>query len=206
MIYLFDLDGTLIDSQKGIVEGLKITFEEMGIKKEKYGDLLKYVGPTFHESFKKLGMNEREIEEATEIFRDFYLKKAINECNLFEGIEDLIIETSKKHKIAVATSKPEAHAKMILKRLKIDGYFETIKGSTTEKNTKAMVIREALQILKTKEAIMIGDRFSDIVGAKENGLKSIGVLYGYGSKEELEKFGADEIVERVKDLKERLLK
>ncbi len=206
MIYLFDLDGTLIDSQEGIVEGLKITFEKMGIKKEKYGDLLQYVGPTFHESFGKLGMNEKEMDEATEIFREFYLKKAINECNLFEGIEDLIIETSKKHKIAVATSKPEAHAKIILKRLKIDGYFTIIKGSTSENNTKAIVIKEALEILNTKEAIMIGDRFSDIVGAKKNGLKTIGVLYGYGSKEELEKFGADEIVESVKDLKERLLK
>ncbi len=206
MVYLFDLDGTLIDSQEGIVEGLKITFEKMGIKKEKYGDLLQYVGPTFHESFGKLGMNEKEMDEATEIFREFYLKKAINECNLFEGIEDLIIETSKKHKIAVATSKPEAHAKIILKRLKIDGYFTIIKGSTSENNTKAIVIKEALEILNTKEAIMIGDRFSDIVGAKKNGLKTIGVLYGYGSKEELEKFGADEIVESVKDLKERLLK
>jgi phosphoglycolate phosphatase len=112
--------------------------------------------------------------------------------------------------LIVATSKPEYFAKIIIKHFKLDDYFNLVVGSNMDgtrvnKNEIIQHVIESLEIKHTNNSIMIGDRKFDILGAKHHQMKSIGVLFGFGSKEELENAGADHIVDTVQDLTNLLL-
>ena len=109
----------------------------------------------------------------------------------------------------MATSKPEEFAKRILEHFQLEEYFEFVGGALMDGRTnKAEVIAYVLSEIKAEkeQTIMVGDREHDILGAKKNGIESIGVLYGYGDKNELQDAGADLIVEDVTQLREILCK
>ena len=133
------------------------------------------------------------------------------ENEVYEGIPELLRKLKENGvKLAVATSKPEKYAKIILEKLKIADYFELIAGSTFDESRikKDQVIAYALSVLKTKnpdEVIMVGDRMFDILGGHMCKVRAIGVLYGYGSREELVSVGADYIAQRVEDIKAVIL-
>ncbi len=203
---LFDLDGTLTDPGMGITNSVAHALKKYGIEVEDKRELYKFIGPPLHESFMKYyGFSEKEAETAIVYYREYFRDTGIFENEVYNGIENLLKEIKASgRKIILATSKPEEFAKRILVHFGLDKYFDFAAGATmdTSRSKKGDVIAYALKECgcSSKNAVMVGDRMHDILGAKENGLASIGVLFGYGSREELENAGADYIAETVDDI------
>ena len=209
-IVLFDLDGTLTDPMTGITKSVQYALKKFGIIEADLWNLTKFIGPPLTESFMNFyGFSEEEGKQAVEYYREYYSPTGIFENKVYDGLESML-QTLKDEKrtLAVATSKPEAFANRILEYFHLDSYFDFIGGALMNGRTdKAEVIAYVLGELEAekKEAVMVGDREHDIKGAKKNGLCSIGVLYGYGTKAELQKAGADYLVSDMQELEQLLL-
>lgn len=204
---LFDLDGTLTDPMMGITKSVKYALEKFNINVDTLEELCKFIGPPLKDSFMDFyNFSEEEAEKGIKFYRERYSTKGVYENIVYDGIEDLLKKLKDNNKVLiVATSKPEVFAKQILEHFKLDKYFDYICGSNLDgtRSKKAEVIEYALNIAgvtEKDEAIMIGDRKHDIIGAKSINIESIGVLYGYGNFEELEKSGADYIVKNIEKL------
>ena len=194
-IILFDLDGTLTDSAEGIVNSVIYALKRKGIPYASKRELRRFVGPPLQASFRDYcGFSEEEAKDAVRIFREYFTEKGIYENAVYEGVPEMLSALSEAgFTLAVATSKPEAFAGQILARFDLAKYFSVIAGASMDGTDKPTVIRLALSRLHTEPSsrvLMVGDREHDIFGAKEVGISSLGVLYGYGSKEELEEAGA----------------
>jgi len=209
---LFDLDGTITNPKLGITNAVIYALAKYGITDQSNDDLLKFIGPPLKDSFiNYFGFTKEEAVTAIEYFREYYRDKGLYENILYDGIGALL-KTLKDNGyiLAIATSKPTPFAKTILQYFELDGYFEFIGGSKLDntRTAKSEVIEHVLENLNIQDiskVIMIGDREHDIHGAKSHNMKSIGVLYGFGSREEFEQSGADIIVESVADLEQVLL-
>ncbi|MNM68756.1 5'-nucleotidase [compost metagenome] len=204
---LFDLDGTITDSGVGIINSIVYALKKYGIEVEDKSQLNKFVGPPLSDSFEKYyGFSKEKAIEAVDYYREYYRDKGLFENLIYDGFEDLVKALKGNNKeLVVATSKPEIFAKQILEHFNLSKYFTYIAGSTLDgtRAKKGDVIRHALESCDIKDlsqVIMIGDREHDVIGAKQVGIKSIGVLYGYGDREELEGAGADFIAENVMDI------
>ncbi|HIX29023.1 MAG TPA: HAD hydrolase-like protein [Candidatus Blautia stercoravium] len=207
---LFDLDGTLTASGEGITKSVQYALRKMGkgALGEHLEDLEVFVGPPLLNQFMAYaGFSEEEAGEAVKHYRERYTVTGIFENRPYEGIAELLEKLQAKgYLLAVASSKPDSMVKIVLDHFHLEGYFQVIKGSdiVRPKMTKAQVIEEVLAELRLEnrreEAVMIGDRFYDVRGAKETGLSCIGVTYGYGNREELQREGALKIAETVDEL------
>lgn len=204
---LFDLDGTLIDSGPGITNSVAYSLKKYGIEVIDRTELYKFIGPPLHESYEKFyGFSKEKSMEAVEYYREYYRKKGIFENLVYEGIEDLLQKLYDAGKnLIVATSKPEVFAVQILEHFNLAGYFTYIAGANLDgtRTDKKEVISYALKACKTADlskTVMIGDREHDILGAERAGIASVGVLFGYGSYEELKTAGADYIVDNPENI------
>lgn len=212
-VILFDLDGTITESAPGICNSVAHSLTYFGIQVEDPSTLKAFVGPPLMESFQVFyGFNEDQAKKAVEYYREYYRSGGMFENSVYDGVEELL-QTLKKagKKIVLATSKPEKFAVQILEHFGLAKYFDVMAGaSMDEKRTdKAEVITYALGLAGVREksrVIMVGDREHDVIGAKKNGLECIGVLYGYGDRDELEKAGAEYIVEQPVEIEEIVLK
>ena len=204
---LFDLDGTLIDNSTGITNSVTYALNKVGIVENDRQKLLKFVGPPLPDSFQRYyGFSREEAQRLVATFQEYYREKGIRECELYDGMQTLLPALVAKGKtLMVATSKPEVFARQILRGFGVDGCFAYIGGSNMDvsRADKDEVIEYTLKSvgLSDKEnAVMVGDREHDILAAKKVGLRSVGVLYGFGSRQELEHAGADEIASTVEEL------
>lgn len=204
---LFDLDGTLTDPGIGITNSVAYALEKCGIPEKDRSQLYRFIGPPLRDSFIEFyGFSKEQAKEAVAYYRAYYEVKGIYENTLYEGIEDLLQKLSNCGKqLLVATSKPEEFTIRILKHFHIYDYFSFIGAATMNgtREQKADIIAFALEkgnITDKSMALMVGDRKYDMIGAKQNGLDALGVLFGYGSREELETAGADMLVETVADI------
>ena len=204
---LFDLDGTLSDPGIGITNSVMYALKRYGIEVSNRRELYKFIGPPLLDSFENYyGFSKEESKTAVEYYREYYRDKGIFENFIYDGFEDLLkILKGNSKTLIVATSKPEVFAKQILEHFDIAKYFTYIAGSNLDgtRVKKDEVIKYALEscnIIDLSKAIMIGDREHDIIGAKAVGINSIGVLFGYGDRSELEKAGANFIVDTVADI------
>ena len=211
-ILLFDLDGTLTDPKEGITKCVQYALKHFGIEEE-ISNLLCFIGPPLIDSFREYyGFDEENAKLAVEKYRERFKDIGIFENGVYDGIaQTLTICKDMGYKIGLATSKPEEFAIRILEKYELSQYFDEITGSTMDgsRNTKTDVIKEAfLRMGITEEVksqvLMIGDREHDIIGAKNCGIESVGVRFGYAEDGELEAAGADYIVDSVEDLKELL--
>lgn len=208
--FLLDLDGTITDPKLGITKAVAFSLKQYGIEIEHLDSLCDFIGPPLTESFQQyFGFSEEKSKEAVLKYREYYSPYGLYENQLYEGMAQLLKNiVNQGNKIILATSKPTIFAEKILKYFKIDQYFEFIAGSEMDLSRygKGEVIEYALKKMNinSENAIMIGDRKHDIIGAKKNNLASIGVLYGYGKIEEMENAHADYIVHDVYEL-ERLM-
>ena len=207
---LFDLDGTLTDPGEGITNSVMYSLQKFGIEVTNRTELYKFIGPPLVESFKDFyGFSGDKAWQAVEYYREYFADRGIFENKVYEGIAKTL-ETlrNKGYHLLIATSKPTKYAVMILEKFNLAEYFEFVSGSAMdEKNSsKADIIRYALDMNKINpdEAVMIGDRKHDIIGAKANGIHSIGVLYGYGDIDEMLAVGADDIAQTVEMILEYL--
>lgn len=204
---LFDLDGTITDSGEGITKSVQYALKAFGISVDNLNDLNKFIGPPLKDSFKKFyGFDDEKAELGLIKYREYYADRGIYENSLYDGIVEVFDKLKKNNKkIILATSKPEIYAKQILEYFKIDHYFSFVAGADFEETrvSKGDVIEYALEGAKISDlskVIMIGDREHDIIGAKENNIKAIGVLYGYGDIIELTQARAEYIAKSTHEL------
>ncbi len=213
-IVLFDLDGTLTDPGLGITNSVIYALDKFGISVEDRSELYKFIGPPLLNSFMDFyGFDEEKASQAVTYYRELYNVTGKYENEVYAGVPEMLQKLKEQGcHLLVATSKPEFLAKDILEHFSLSQYFCVIAGSDLEgvRNTKGKVIDYALKqfakqmdisIEQIKEnAIMVGDRFHDIHGAKENEIASVGVLYGYGNREELEQAGTDYVAEKPENV------
>lgn len=203
----FDLDGTLTDSGEGIINSALYALEKYNIEVNDRNELRKFIGPPLQDSFSTdYGFSEDEIDDVIKTFREYFSEKGIYENVLYEHIQEVLYELKKRgKKLVIATSKPEVFTLRVLDHFNLTQYFDYIGGATltSEKIKKVDIIRDAIEALKITDkakVVMVGDRKLDILGAAQNGIDSIGVLWGYGDLAELKKAQATYIAENVLDL------
>lgn len=209
----FDLDGTLTQSEFGILNSVAFALEKLGIKVDNKESLKKFIGPPLAASFRDFfGMDEENIEKAIGYYRECYNGGEIFNAPLYDGIEETLKTLSDNGvKMFVVTSKPAHMAKKIIEHFDISKYFEDVVGpdlkdrSYSKKELVEAAINKTTDTPDLKDYIMIGDRCFDIEGAVGNNIDSIGVLYGYGNKEEFEEAGATYIIEKPKNILEIVL-
>ena len=198
---LFDLDGTLTDPFDGITNSVLYALKKCGIAETDRKKLAAFIGPPLMESFQVFyGMSEGAARRAVACYREYYADKGIFENRVYDRIpETLAALAARGKKLYVATSKPEFFAEKILEHFRLAPYFSGVAGATMDetRTRKADVIAYALGrfSLPQAQSVMIGDRMHDVAGAKQNKLPCIGVLYGFGSREELLAAGADMLAE-----------
>lgn len=207
---LFDLDGTLTDPMQGITRSVRHALRHFGIEVTDLTALCPFIGPPLRDSFREFyGISD--VETAVKRYHEYFEPTGIFENTLYDGIPELLTDLQVRGvRIVMATSKPTVFAEQIAEHFGIRKHFTLICGSTLDgsRETKADVIRYALDelgIRDTRGCVMVGDRRFDIEGAAEAGLDSIGVLYGYGSRAEIETARPGHIAEDVAAL-HRLLK
>ena len=212
---LFDLDGTLSDPYEGISKSYQYAFSRFGITIDDPDILKKFIGPPLREAFCAYGLDPAE---AIPVYRERYGTIGLYENTLYDGIVPLLERlTAAGHTLAIASSKAEVYVKRTAEHFGITKYFAFIGGSEFDgrRSDKAEVIRYVVAALSAGDfapgitpgaasgsgdgsaIYMVGDREHDIIGAKKCGVTSVGVLYGYGSRGELEAAGADYIAEDI---------
>ena len=204
---LFDLDGTLTDPGLGITNSVMHALKKYNIMVEDRASLYKFIGPPLTDSFETYyGFSEEESERAVSYYREYFSEKGLFENTIYPDIEQVLQTLKQQGKsLILATSKPEVYAKQILEHFHLDGYFDFISGATMDKTRvkKQDIIAYAIEqcnLSELSKAIMIGDREHDIFGAKACQMASLGVLYGYGSREELTAAGADYLAQTPTDI------
>ena len=203
---LFDLDGTLTNPEIGITNCVMYALEKFGIKENDRRKLHPFIGPPLTYSFQNFyGLSEEESRQAVAFYRERFSVKGLYENEVYKGVPEMLQSLKQQGKVIIlATSKPEKFAVEILKHFDLYQYFDYIAGATLDgsRGEKADVIAYALEISNIKDksqAVMVGDRNYDILGAKEHGLDSLGVLFGFGDLEELTNAGATYIAETVEE-------
>lgn len=209
---LFDLDGTLTDSADGIINSVLHALKKVGIEEDDREKLKAFVGPPLKASFMKYyGMTAAEAEAMIPLYREYFSVQGWKENSVYEGIPEVLQKLKDAGKtLIVATSKPEVFARKIMEYFELDQYFTYIGGSSMDGkiSSKDQVIDYVLGEIgrdHMDEMIMVGDREHDVIGAKQNGLPCLGVLYGYGDRAELEQAGAAVICETVQELPQYLI-
>lgn len=213
---LFDLDGTLTDPKEGITKAVSHALNHYGIQVEDLDGLCPFIGPPLTDSFERFyGFSPEQARESVLLYREYYMDKGWKENRAFEGAKEMLgrLKAAGKH-LLVATSKPEVIARQVLEYFGMDGFFERIGGADLDgtRVRKGDVIRYVLDQagLGTDQEsigrmIMVGDREHDVLGAGELGMDCVGVLYGYGSREEFRACQAFAVVETMEELEDFLL-
>ena len=205
---LFDLDGTLTDSGLGIMNCARLALEHYNLPIPSEAEMRTFVGPPLHDSFIRFGVPAEEADNAIEIYRSRYIPIGKFENEPYEGIRE-VLEKLKAlgHTLYVATSKPESMSVEILEHFDLAKYFDIIAGASFDRSrsSKEDVITWLLsQSGDYEEKIMVGDTAFDVLGAKAHGIPTIGVAWGYGKVEDMEKAGAASIAHNMDELFEML--
>lgn len=209
---LFDLDGTLTDPGLGITNCVSYALNKFDIYPKNKEELYPYIGPPLIQSFQAFhGLNEAQAEQALLYYRERFSVKGMFENEVIDGIPALLQELKNRGVVLlVATSKPEEFTVQILEHFDLNKYFDFVAGNTLNEDrpTKEAVIAYLLEKypeICRENAVMVGDRKFDVIGAHYHGLKAVGVLYGYGDREELQNAQADFIADNVPALREILV-
>ena len=203
---LFDLDGTLSDTSEGVTKGVQLALREFGIEEDR-SNLRRFIGPPLQYSFTNFyNFNEEQCDRAIKIFRDYYTGGGMYENTPYEGLHELLdkIRDTGRY-LAVATSKLEPAAISVLEHNGLAGHFNDICGATADgaRISKTDVLEEFFRRVGNPDksrVVLIGDTKFDAHGAAEVGIDCVGVLYGFGTREELEAEGVVSIAETVEDI------
>lgn len=204
---LLDFDGTIADTGEGIFSSVRYAIEAMGFDPLPEDIIHTFIGPPVFSSFKRaLNLSDEDSAMAVEKYRERYVESGIYQLEFYDGIQQLMEDMKKSGiKLAIASSKPENFIIKILDFLKMDNFFDYISSPESDKapENKTSLVERAISHLGVEKsrAIMIGDRYFDIDGAKGAGIDSIGVTFGFGSKDELQNAGATYIAESADDIR-----
>jgi len=194
-VLFFDLDGTLIDSAVGITRCVAHALEKMDQPVPGDAELRKWIGPALRTSFTPVFGDAQRVERAVALYRERFDLHGWLEHDVYAGIGEVVQGLhAAGHRLAVVTAKNEPHARRIVEHLPFGGCFEDVIGATEDgvRSHKPELIAEALRRLSLSSAQcwMIGDRRMDIEGARHHGMRNVGVLWGFGGREELTAAGA----------------
>ena len=193
MNVLFDLDGTLADPGDGFVACVSHALAKLECRPYADHEIRKHVGPPLEETLARLLEDRAKIPAAVAFYRERYASLGYLENAVYPGIEEALGALhSRGMRLFVATSKPTIYAERILAHFGLDRFFRGVYGSALDgtRSGKAELLAYIRQREKISDGVMIGDRAQDITGALATGLTPVGALWGYGSREELEKAGA----------------
>lgn len=211
-VVLFDLDGTLADPKIGITKSLQYALRKMELPARTADELVSFIGPPLHVSFtEQFGLDEQGVEKAVSFYRERFKTKGLYENVIYPAIPELLAELKANGIVlAVATSKPTEYAMQILQHFGILHFFDYVVGSNLDgtRSAKTEVIEELLRLLPKcppQAIVMVGDRKHDLIGANNTGIDSVGVLYGFGSLEELCKEHPTFLANDIEQLQEILL-
>lgn len=200
----FDLDGTLTDSGPGIIRCAQLALSHYGITEYTPHQLRAFVGPPLRETFPRFGVPEEKVEQAVGLFRQEYNARGKWENTPYPGIKTLLQRLKAAgFRLFVATSKPEEVAIELLTHFGLAPYFEMICGATWDnsRDTKDKVIRYLLDAVgQTQGAVMVGDTEFDVLGAKVHNIPTIGVSWGFGTRESMKKAGAVSVADTMEQL------
>lgn len=208
---LIDLDGTLSDPKPGITGSIQYGLEKLGMPVPSQDDLEFAIGPPLHDTFLQLvGGDSQKAQQGLDFYRERFGTVGMYENELYDGIPHVLQRLKdSKLQLFVATSKPHFYADPITKHFGIRDFFEHIHGSEMngDRVNKGELIQYIIEQEKIdpKDTVMIGDRKHDVLAAKQHGIATIGVLYGYGSKDELTTAGADVLVEKPEEIPELVI-
>ncbi len=208
---LFDLDGTLTESGTGIKNSVRYMLAHYGLPPRTDEELNAFVGPPLAYSFHHFcGFSPEKAKEAIAVYRTYYTQKGMFENRPYPGVPELLAALQGAGaRLYVATGKPEPYARAILERFGLLPFFSGVAGISLREEpcTKAELITRLLTAggFAPGQAVMVGDRRYDVEGALATGLTAVGVLYGYGTKEELTAAGAHRLAETVPALQRLLL-
>lgn len=209
--YFFDLDGTLADSRQGLYRSFRAALAFLGVPPVPDDKLAQFLGTPLPKMFRTFRpeLSDAEVEAAMQAFRAVYEETGINENELYPGaIEMLAAARERGLTTWIVTSKPEPQAVRVAHLLKLDRYVEDIIGAgLAETDTKTDLVARALAAAKVApgDALMVGDRHYDIVGAIENRVLPAGALWGYGSYDELYAAGSRHFAQSLDDFRRRFV-
>ncbi|MBF0278166.1 MAG: HAD hydrolase-like protein [SAR324 cluster bacterium] len=209
MHILFDLDGTLTDPKEGIIACIRFALSTLEFEVDRNTQFESFIGPPLHDSFQKLFRNDELTKKAVEVFRKRYSSIGLFENLVYDGIEECLASMHEKGcSKFIVTSKPAVFANRIIEHFKLKKYFKFVYGSNLDGSLadKTKLLEHVLESEKMAphEAIMVGDRKFDVMGAKNHGIKAIGVSWGYGTEQELQEAGADRICHHPSELYESI--
>jgi phosphoglycolate phosphatase len=204
-VVLFDLDGTLTESAPGIVNSVAHALDAVGAPALERDVLLRFIGPPLIGSLRDIaGMDDEQLEAALIAYRDYFAERGMFENSVYDGIPALLQElVDDGRRLAVTTAKPLSAAAPIVEHFNLSRFFEAVCGPATDgvHETKAAVIADALaqlNVAPSPDVVLVGDRAHDIDAARATGIRCVGALWGYGSREELA--NADELAADVQEL------
>ncbi len=207
MIVIFDLDGTVWDSLPGIVGCLEHTFDTFGRTLPDRSVLTANIGPPLPVMLGELGFPAEQVDDATLVYRERYVDWGVFQATIYPGIVEVLTQLDGDgHRLATATSKGEGPTHQMLEHFELSDRFEVIGAASMHDKaamTKPAVIAQALRGLGSpgpSECLMVGDRSYDVRGAAEHGLDCVGVLWGYGTEDELRDAGALHVVAEPSEL------
>ncbi len=209
---LFDLDGTLTDSEEGIINALTYALGKAGINEQNTDKLRSFIGSSLQKTLQEVyGITKERAEQIATYYRSYYTEKGVFENKLYPGIPELLADLKRAGKqLIVATSKRTPGAYQVLDIFKLNQYFDLVVGGSPDGtiSEKKDVIHHVFSNMGNDikdNAVMIGDRKYDILGAHENGIDSIAVMYGYATKEEIDESEPTYRVDTVNELRVLLL-
>jgi len=212
-VLLFDLDGTLTDPKPGIIGSIQFALEQLGVSCPGDDILASFIGPPLRGTFATLldTSDVSRLESAMRLYRERFASSGLYENHVYDGIPAMLEKVRKSDAATfVATSKPAVFAERILQHFELSHHFQKVYGADLDGrfDDKAELIAYLLasEGVSARQAVMIGDRAADVLAAKANGLRSIGVLWGYGSEQELADAGADLILQTPSELSAHLSK
>jgi phosphoglycolate phosphatase len=203
---LLDLDGTLIASESGILSSCRAALRVLGHETDPAMDIASIIGPPIEDVMRYLlrQFGDDRVLEAVEAYRQDYGARGLLLSQVYDGIPDALLAMRQSARLYLATSKRETFARRILENKGLDALFAGIYGSTPYGNIdhKPELIAHIMHEngLNRDHCVMVGDRRYDIAGAHANGIRSIGVLWGYGTRDELESAGAALLIETPAEL------
>lgn len=205
---VLDIDGTLLDSADGIVAGFRHTLEVVGVTPPADATLRSDLGPPLLTLLPALGVPAERMAEAQAAYRAFYFREGLHQARPYDGVVQVLTALAGRFPLGTATAKRTDIARAILEAHQLASFFAVVNGLGDDHPTKAETLAQTLELMggpDPADAVMVGDRGSDVAAGLAVGTRTVGVLWGYGSRAELEDAGADVLLEHPRELVDLLL-
>ncbi|WP_093997937.1 HAD hydrolase-like protein [Lacticaseibacillus zeae] len=210
----FDFDGTVADSEAGIVAGLKYMVQDRGLRPLDNSAYVQFIGPALVDMLPKVWpeLDDVEVKRAIDAFHHYYEEEGLYQAKLYPNFLDTMTELKQQgDQLYIASAKPETMLHRLVKHFSLDQYFAGAYGASDDEQTrvtKTDVLAYALKATQTDPAtsVMIGDRANDMTGGLDNHIQLLGVTYGFGSAKELQDAGAKVLADKPEAIPEGLKK